>query len=49
MDAGGGLDGSKRQQRSNFGPLWKEYHANLGGLGDRERELHSRIQRELVM
>ena len=46
---GGRFGGSKRLQRKNFGPPWKESHWRLVGGGDRERVSISRIQREVVM
>ena len=42
-DVGGRLGGSKRPQRSNFGPPWKEYHGKLRLKGYRNRESQSRI------
>ena len=33
LDAGGRLDGAKRQQRNNSGPPWQESCGNLGGGG----------------
>ena len=45
----GRLGGAKRLQRNNFRPPCQESHRKLRVGGNRKREAHSSIQREVVL